>query len=358
MSNHERRCRLAARLYDHHKVSLPRILSELDYLRETGDRVLAGGSLAYGLGNKFSDFDLIILGHNQEHVSRIPLEHFVSSLRVDVWRLSFEAVETMRKRAKEALESDAPLQGLFGDADDDFDLKLLSHTAFGINLDGAELVDQGCGEVVSRLVTREFLERMRTSALLAQLALRIGSSVSAVAHARSVVEEALIATLANRHLPFCGEKWLRDRVSDHPDLVNLYQPFFELPRVPNETAAKFVRQALGTSAHLWSLDLALGTLAPLGRWQQSDLKLMAVGTKYLLISRGSGAFWQLESGEVEAWRRLTADASDGGWSWSAASADDELLSFCASLYEMGLVDLRWKNGVQIKDLAPGREGVA
>ena len=80
----ERRENLQARVGQYHGVSLEQVLGDIEYLRDAGDSVIAGGSLAYGLGNHLSDLDLIVTGTTTVESSRIPVEHFVGSLRVDV----------------------------------------------------------------------------------------------------------------------------------------------------------------------------------------------------------------------------------------------------------------------------------
>lgn len=351
---------LEQRLRSYHDVSLQRVLDELDYLREPGDRVFIGGSLAYGLGNALSDLDVLLVGPYPEKSSRLPLEHFVSSLRVDVWRLSFDAVAKAFRRARDALRSSASLWDTFGAIDDDFDLKLLTHTAFGIGLDGEELPVEGQEprEVASHLVIRKFVERMRGSALLAELALRSGSALAASAHARLAVEEGLVAMLAQRRLPFCGAKWIGERLSLHPDLARLYQAFRALPRDSSRTTARFVREAVGSSARMWGLDMTLEGLAPFSSWKYSGLELATVGDELLLVSTGSGVMWTLEREEADAWRRLTAGAEEAGeiGNWFTAPPDGDQLRLCNSLYERGVIELRWETGVLIKELAPMPEG--
>ncbi len=108
-----RRQQVDDRLHGCHGVGLADVLDCVDYLREEGDTVIAGGSLAWGLGNRLSDFDVVVVGAGTSP-SRVPLEHWVKTLRVAAWTRSHEGVARLFAHAAGALESGAPLQGSFG----------------------------------------------------------------------------------------------------------------------------------------------------------------------------------------------------------------------------------------------------
>jgi hypothetical protein len=350
---------LSERVERFHGVSLERVLGEIEYLRDAGDSVIAGGSLAYGLGNHLSDLDLIVTGPPTVESSRVPLEHFVDSLRVDVWKLAQGLIEGSFERAEGALAAQGALLGAFGDIDHEDELKLLHRIAFGVVVDG-DGIEPGRGrdyrEVASGLVVREYVERMRASALLAHLALRAGRPIAAVVNARLAVEGALNAIVARRGLPFSGDKWLRERLGGEvADLAAAYEPFWQLPRDPARSAAEFVEAALASCMEMWALDLDLDALAPAASWRNTDLLVSEIGTDRLLVSARFGALWKLDKDEAEAWRRLVAvGAGEPDATWGLEQCDTEALTLSLRLHEHGLLGLHWTVGVPIGELEAGR----
>ncbi len=352
----ERRKDLRRRVWQYHEVSLEQVLSEIEYLRDAGDSVIAGGSLPYGLGNQLSDLDLLIAGPTTIESSRVPLQHFVGSLRVDVWKLAQGLIEETFDRAEKALAKKMALHGSFGDVDHETDLKLLHRVAFGVVLAGEGLEPPEGRDycaVASRLVVREYAERMRASALVAQLALRADRPVAALINARQAVEEALNATVAHRQLPFSGDKWLRERLDNQTvDLAAVYEPFRELPRNPARESARFLDRALAACTEMWGLDLGLEALARAASWRNADLQLSEIGDERLLLSARFGALWNLNESEAEAWRALISTAGGGepAATWPLEECSAELLTLCLRLYENGLLDLQWAEGVPIEEL--------
>lgn len=365
VASRERRRELAHRIERFHGVTIEQVLAEIAYLREAGDTVIAGGSLAYGLGNGLSDLDMVVSCPAVVKSSRVPLVHFVGSLRVDVWKLGQGSIEGSFGRAEVALAGEQQLLGEFGDSDDEEEFKLLHRIAFGIVLDGRELELKRGGrdpeEVASDLVTREYAERLRAAALVAQLALRAERPVAAVVNARLAVEYALNAALTERGLPFVSDKWLGERLDPAmPELAGLYEPFRSLPADPDREGAAFVDAALQACAELWELELRIDALAALARWQGAEeLQLVAVGSEPLLLAPHSGAAWELEEDEAGVWRGLMA-AADGaeGDGWAVAECDRDGLALCVRLFECGLLSLRWTEGVPIAAHAAARKAGA
>jgi hypothetical protein len=341
-----------------HGVSLDEVLTEISYLRDFGDTVIAGGSLAYGLGNSLSDLDLLVTGPISGDSPPVPLQHFINSLRVEVWKVGSDFIEDAFERAENSLASDAPLLGQFGDVDYEDELKLLHRIAFGVHLDGVTLeprVGRTYRAVASNLVIREYTERMRSSALLALLACRAGRAVAAVINARSAIEEALNGALAYRGFPFSGDKWLRDRLDNGAsDLAETYEPFRRLPDNPARDAPGFVDSALCVCADLWGVDFSFDALAKEAAWHaKRALEVVEIDDDPLLISAHHGALWGLDEGEAEAWRRLRPDgALEPGTKWRLHECGPEASHLCLRLYEIGLLSLRWSKGVAIAELTP------
>lgn len=365
LTSPERLRELELKIERFHGVTLKQVLKEIEYLRDADDTVIAGGSLVYGLGNGLSDLDLVISGPTTAGSAWVPLEHFLGSLRVDVWRPGQKTIEDSFGRAEKALAGAGELLGEFGDIDHEDEFKLLHRIAFGVVADGRglELEEQerDCQEVASKLVMREYAERMRSSALVAQLALRASRSIAAVVNARLAVENALNAALAQRGFPFSGDKWLGERLNaEAPELASLYEPFRRLPADPTRDAAGFVEAALRVCAEMWKLDLEFKALAAVVRWHSTeDLQLAKVGADQLLLAPGSGAIWELDESEAEVWRRLTAaEGGEQDESWGLANCDPEALTLCVRLHEHGLLSLSWIEGLPVGAFdVKGRVGV-
>jgi hypothetical protein len=350
----ERRHELALHIERFHGVTLEQVLGEIEYLRDADDTVIAGGSLAYGLGNGLSDLDMVISGPATVESSRVPLEHFIGSLRVDVWKLAQGLIEGSFERAEKALADHGEMLGDFGDIDHEDEFKLLHRIAFGVVVDGDRLEFEreglDCRAVASRLVMREYVERMRAAALVAQLGLRAGRPIAAVVNARLAVENALNAAVAQRGLPFCSDKWLTERLdAEMPGLADLYQPFRRLPADPARDGAAFVKAALRVCAETWKLELEFDALTTPARWHNTEeVHLAEIGAERFLLAPRSGAIWELDECEAAAWRRLTAAHGSGqGQRWGLSDCDPEELRLCVCLYEHGLLGLNWVEGVPI-----------
>lgn len=361
MTEEGRRRELEARVVCYHDVPFEKVLDEIAYLRDTGDSVIAGGSLAYGLGNRLSDLDLVITGPSTADSSLVPLEHFIGSLRVDVWKLEQALVQDTFQRAEDALAGEDLVLGSFGDVDREDELKLLHRIIFGITIDGPPLQLAPTRDhrvVATDLVVREYGERMRSSALLAQLAVQAGRPLAAVINARLAVEGALNATVVKRGLPFTGDKWLRERLAGQAsDLSTLYDPFRELPIDPNTQGAEYVEEAIATCRLLWGLDLQLEDVSQFARWINSDLSLHEVGDECMLVSARHGVLLSLDRSEVEAWRALSPDDRETEPSaWGVDECEGTVSVLCYQLHERGLLDLEWKRGVPISELTSQKEG--
>jgi HEPN domain-containing protein len=355
-SDHLEKC-----LLRFHGVTGKQVLDEVGYLRDAGDTVIAGGSLAYGLGNHFSDLDLLVVGSDASESSWVPLEQFIGSLRVDVWKLSREIVDDAFARAKEALAGAGALGGSFGDCDHETDLKLLHRIAYGVVVDGPPLVPspgRSFREVAGALVAREYVERMRSSALLARLALEAGWDSAAVLNARQAVEEGLNAVVARRGLAFSGDKWLRQRLlSEAADLVAVHDPFRRLPDDPARDARLFSDRALAACTTLWGLDLRPQALLPLARWRNTDLRLLEVEGEQLLVSPACGVVWCLAEAEARAWRSIpTEGPTSQAVAWALSECGEEASALCLRLYGHGLLQLEWESGVAVDRPAVGGGG--
>ena len=352
--HHSRRDVLDRRIQDYHGVSLAQVLELIDYLRDAGDSVIAGGSLALGLGNERSDLDVVIAGRDTQGSGRMPLEHWEQTLRVDAWKLNQGTIDDLFERAEAALASDSPFEGAFGSVTEQADLKLLHRVAFGIRLHGPSLEPartRDYSAVARDLVVREYAERMRESVLVAPLALP-GHWRAAAMNARLAVEDALHAELAARGTPFTGDKWLQHRLmTDAPDLYELYRPFAILPAT-RAAAAALVHAAVEQCEALTGLALSVSALASSASWENTDIRPIEVGADHLLLSAKEGGLWRIDQAESEAWHSL-----DAAGTWPLADCDEAQSRLCFDLYAQGLVRLRWQRGIPIHELAlrePGR----
>lgn len=349
-----RRREFESRIEEYHGVAFNEVLEVIDYLREEADCALVGGSFAYGLGNQRSDLDIVLAGPPDVDTSRVPLEHWVRSLRVDVWKLTRQQIDEVFARAEQGLCSEDPFDGEFGDVTEQADLKLLHRIAFGLHIDGPPLepsTKRDYRQIARDLVRREYAERMRESALVAQLALAAGHEVAALTHARVLVEEALNATMAARGVPFTGDKWLRERLVDTPELEREYAAVAVLPGA--DEAAGFVETATSIAERLSGLDLSVGALSHDAAWQNTDVQLMPVGDSRVLLSIEQGAVWEIDAAETEIWEQL-----DSSGRWPCETCDPAQTQLAFGLYASGVLKLRWTRGLPIDQLGDSEEATS
>jgi Nucleotidyltransferase domain len=348
----ERRELLDRRINTYHGASIAEVLETIAYLRDPGDSVLAGGSLAYGLGNERSDLDVVIAGDETTDSSSIPLEHWIDRLRVDVWKRKQSEIDEVFERAETALSSEVPFHGAFGDVEEQADLKFLHRIAHGIILDGPQLEPENTRdyrEIARDLVVREYAERMRESIFVAQLALRTGSPIGAMTNARVAVEEALNADLAARGFPFSDNKWLWERLKEvGAPLESLYKGFAVLPET-GEHAADLVAAAIEACQDLTGLELDADALAEAAVWEGEELELMKVGEERFLLSTKHGGLWKLDETEVAAWNDLVARER-----WRCAECDEIQMRLCFQLSTAGVMKLRWMLGLPPRELELGK----
>ncbi|MGC9665088.1 hypothetical protein ACNTMW_00865 [Planosporangium sp. 12N6] len=352
-----RRALLDRRLRDLHGVGVDDVLDVLEYLREPGDTAVAGGSLTFGLGNRLSDFDVVICGAGTSR-SLVPLEHWVGDLRVDVWTRSHADVDTLFTLARRALAGAAPIAGAFGSIEQEQQLKLLHRIAFGLDLAGPALAPAAVPDVrsVARdLVVREYAERLRESVWVAQAAARAGRWLTAVSNAREAVEEACTVVLTARGVPFTGDKWLHERLRGHaPDLADAYRRYAALPDRADDCAV-YVADAVALAGRLTGLVTGVAELAAQVGWIADDLHLHAAGGTRLLVAPRCGGVWELSDEDAAAWAELstsTASPDPAGYGrvvWRGA--DPALTGFCLGLYELGLLRLDWDRGVPLAELS-------
>ena len=347
--------KFATRLVRYHDVSVDDVLELIDYLHGPEDTVIVGGSLALGLGNKLSDLDIVICGQ-ETSPSRVPIEHWVKTLRVDVWPRSHEDVERLFTQAEQAIADEAPIAGAFGSVDEEQQLNLLHRVASGLHLAGPRppaWQTGDYGQIARDLVVREYAERMRESACVAQLAIATGQTHAAGVNARLSVEESLHAALAAGGIPFSGDKWLQERLrEDAPELWERYLPFASIPR-EEEKQSEFVEAAVALCESVSGFDLTLEQLLPTLTWSGRGLRVFHVDDAHMLNHASSGALYRLDDEELAAWSGLeeTGEAGEGEVRWGAA-CEPQQQGLLMALYVRGLVEPRWASGVSLEALSP------
>jgi hypothetical protein len=351
-----RREAVEARIASYHDVRFGDVLTAIEYLRDLGDTVIAGGSLTLGLGNRLSDLDIVVSGPASEESSRVPLQHWVKTLRVDVWKLRHDAMDELVARAERVLSGEAPVDGAFGDIFEEADLKLLHRVAFGIAVDGPGLrptASRSYRAIAGDLLVREYAERMREAAFVAQLALAADDPIGAMSNARLAVLSALHATVYAHGLPFTGDKWLHERLgTDATGLTRLHASFAVLPESPADTAA-FVRSAVAASEQLVGGELSLDVLAPHVRFDAGDLRLYTAGPERLLVSVERDGLWELDEAEADAWSGFDLEQ---GWTCDSNQLAAQKMSY--DLYAAGVASLRWRRGLPVSELAFTRQELA
>ncbi len=346
----QRASRLETRLQGYHGQGLADVLELLDYLRDEGDTVIAGGSLSIDQGNAFSDLDVVIVGPTVNS-SAVPLEHWVGSLRVDAWTRSTADIEALYAQAEAALASDGPMVGEFGTTAQEQQLKLLHRIAFGVVVEGEAVRPTPSGrsteEVARDLLTREYAERARESLVVAGLAHAAGSDLTAATVVRMGVEEALHAVLHARGMPFSGDKWLAEQVQAFPELHALHDQVSQLP-AKGQPLAPYTEHALALGSELLGVDLSLAALGPDLAWEHEELTLVPIAKRRLLTSELHGTGWELEPEEAELWERLAASAAGGAF--DHPTGDPAAEAFLLRMYEVGMVRLKWKRGLPLSAL--------
>jgi hypothetical protein len=343
------------RMRGFHGVGVHDVLDVVDYVREPGDTVVAGGSLTFGLGNRLSDFDVVICGATTSK-SLVPLQHWVSTLRVDVWTRSHADIGTLFALAEQALAGTGPIAGAFGSIEQEQQLKLLHRIAFGLDLAGPPLAPASVADfraVARDLVVREYAERLRESIWVAQLAARSGRWLTAVTNAREAVEEAFTVVLTARGVPFTGDKWLHERLKSHaPDLREAYRRYASLPTGARDCAA-YVTDAVALAGRITGLPTDVDELTARVSWVGSDLHLRETGDTRLLVAPHCGGVWELSEVDAMAWTSLAGCAEPAGdgsgrtlWRGGGRAETD----FCLGLYEQGLVRVHWDRGVPVPEL--------
>lgn len=349
----ERASRLEARLQGYHGQGLADVLDLIDYLRDEGDTVIAGGSLSIDQGNKLSDLDMVVVGPST-NTSAVPLEHFVGSLRVDAWTRSTADIEALYAQAEAALASDGPMIGEFGTTAQEQQLKLLHRIAFGVVIEGEPVRPSPSGrdtqEVARDLLTREYAERARESLTVAALAHAAESDLTAATVARMGVEEALHAVLHARGLPFSGDKWLAEQIQAFPDLHALHEQISQLP-AKGEPLAPYTERALALGTQLLGVDLSLGAVGPDLCWEHEELTLLPIGKRRLLTSELHGTGWELEPEEAELWKGFIEAKGEGEDTFDHPTDHPVAEAFLLRMYEVGMVRLKWKRGLPLAALS-------
>jgi hypothetical protein len=352
----QRRALVEQRLREFHGAGLSDVMEVIGYLRGEADTVFAGGSLTFGLGNRLSDFDVVICGPAPLR-SNMPLQHWSGTLRIDVWVRSHDDVAQLFAYAQDALDAPGPLADSLGSVEEEQQLKLLHRVAFGLHLEGPPLpgmaggpTGHGYAGVARDLITREYAERLRESAYVAQLAASGGNWLAASLSAREALEQALQVLLASRGVPFTGDKWLHERLASMaPDLREAYRPHAALPADGAE-CADYVAAVIESCQRFTGLELGQAELARCVRWLPTGLQVCQAGGRHLLVAPEVGGLWELSAAEAGAWDRLS-QGDGAALGWPGGDCGPQEAEFCLGLYERGLLALTWDRGVPVMDLA-------
>lgn len=352
----DRRGRLDERIRGYHDgKGLAEMLELLDYLREPGDTVIAGGSLSIDLGNRLSDLDVVLVG-DATRTSAVPLQHWLERFRIDVWTRSTANVDELFTEAEEALASPTPLLRVFGNTEQEQQLKLLHRITFGVLVDGEPVQPttpsgRAAQEIAVDLLTREYAERLRESAAIARLAAESGRQLTASFSARQALEEALHAALHAGGVAFSGDKWLQEQLRPFPELRALHDRFLDVPR-PSAGAAAiqgYVDDALQSAESLLGLPLATADLTAALHWKAPALALLPLAGEHVLVDAPTGTSWLLDDAEAAAWRSLDEARTDDGLVPHPAG-DPVGAALAVRLHEQGVFTPTWQQGVPLAAL--------
>ena len=353
----ERRNRLDERVRGYHDgKGLSEMLELLEYLREPGDTVIAGGSLSIDLGNRLSDLDVVLVG-DSTRTSAVPLQHWLDRFRIDVWTRSTANVDELFTEAEEALAAPTPLLRVFGNTEQEQQLKLLHRIAFGVVVDGDPVQPKTPSgrtpqEVAVDLLTREYAERLRESATIARLAADAGRLLTASFSARQALEEALHAVLHAGGVPFSGDKWLQEQLRPFAELDALHTRFLDVPRRSTGAAEiqNYVDGALADAEDLLGLSLAATDLTAALQWKAPALALLPLAGEHVLVDAPTGTSWLLDDAEATAWRALDETRTADGL--IPHPSDDPVgAALAVRLHEQGLFTPTWQDGVPVSALS-------
>lgn len=377
VSTADRRSRLDERLRGYHAgKGLTEMLELLDYLREPGDTVIAGGSLSIDLGNVLSDLDVVLVG-DTTRTSAVPLQHWLDrgagapspgeardaagapaagSFRIDVWTRSTANVDDLFTEAEDALASPTPLLRVFGNTEQEQQLKLLHRIAFGVLVAGEPVQpttpsSRTPQQIAVDLLTREYTERLRESATIARLAAESGRLLTASFSARQALEEALHAVLHAGGVPFSGDKWLQEQLRPFPELHALHGRFLDVPRRSTGAAEvqNYIDGALADAEHLLGLSLAPADLTFGLQWKSPAFALLPLAGEHLLVDTPTGTSWELDDAEANAWQRLAGARTNEGLIPHPAG-DAGATALAVRLHEQGVFTPTWQHGVPIAAL--------
>ncbi len=349
----QRRDALDERLIGYHGKGLDHVVELLDYLREPGDAMIAGGSLSIGLGNRLSDVDVVLVGPTTR-TSTVPLQHWIDRLRIDVWTRSTENVDDLFGEAEASLASPAPLLRVFGNTEQEQQLKLLHRITFGVLVEGDAVNPSGSRDpeaVAIDLLTREYAERLRESATVGRLALACGRLQTAAFSARQGLEEALHAVLHAGGVPFSGDKWLQEQLRGYPQLQALHAEFLDVPRrsTPAALVERYVDEAFGHASTLLGVPLNQAAVTAELEWKAGELALLPLAGDHILVHAESGSAWSLSDAEAQWWTALAASRTEAGTMPHPGDSADAA-AFCLRLHEQGVLTPTWERGVPLSAL--------
>ena len=254
------------------------------------------------------------------------------------------------------LAAERPVAGAFGDIFEEADLKLLHRVAFGVTVAGAGLrpvASRTYQAIAGDLSVREYAERMREAAFVAQLALAAADPIGAAANARLAVLSSLHAAVYAHGLPFTGDKWLYERlVSDAPKLAARHASFSVLPALDADIGS-FVRSAVEVTEQLSRLSLSLAAQAPGVRFCAGDLTLFPVGPDRFLVSVERDDLREVTQAQAQVWSDLGGESE---WRCDPGQAGQLKLSY--DLYAAGIAGLSWDRGLPVAELGFAGEEIA
>ncbi|NSC25222.1 hypothetical protein FM076_30360 [Streptomyces albus subsp. chlorinus] len=327
---------LALRLKISGKSPIRRYVELAERISFADEAIILGGSLAFGLGNRKSDIDILLLDSTSGGRPPGPFQFFESGDRVEITRVRTGELASLADDIASSLGRSAPLTLPYTK------IRELSRAAFGCHVAGPALD----GAVDARL-RRTCQEAMLTSstasagrhALVALLAAEQDDLATACWNARGATDAALQWMLLKAGHPYAGSKWLYEQARSKPGLAGAWEVVRPCLRIPRDRAGQreHLARCLDVFERTFSTEPVLGVLGADAGWQRGALELCRLAGRHVVVDPESSTVTEIDAGTVPGLRRLFGLAP--GEALPVSSSDPSERAAIWPLYASGLVRL-------------------
>jgi hypothetical protein len=328
--------KLARRLKESEKKTIQRYAEMAERVSFAGEAVILGGSLAFGLGNRKSDIDILILDSTSSGRSPGPFQFFESGDRVEITRLQVADLDSLAKDIADRLGESGSLTVPHEK------IRELSRAAFGCHIAGRaidEAVDARLRRTCQEAVLAGSTTSARKHALVALLAAEQEDLATACWNARGAVDAALQWSLLAAGHPYAGSKWLYEQARAEPGLAAEWEAVQPCLRIPRDRDGR--REHLARCFAVFEPTfLTEPTLAGLGAdagWRCGTLELCRLAGRRVVVDPETNTVTEIDPGRVPGLRRLFELAP--GNALPVSTSDPAERAAVWPLYVAGLVHL-------------------